>query len=396
MEQIADSKKNSHTLWKTINYLGGKIPPSQPNTIITFNDKPAIAPQQKASSFNKQFVNTIQHATKNTNREIDKHTKTLSPSPIHITTTQVHAAISSSTNNNSTGTGPDHINIRHLKPLGPLAIQYLTDLLNLALTHNIIPQIWKLAKIIPIPKPNKDPCVGTSYRPISLLSPIAKTLEKALLPLITNNIPQIKHQHGFKTLHSTSTALLQLTNQIARGFNQSTPPQRTIVVSLDLSKAFDTVNIHSLINKLHQTNVPNTATKFIANYIKGRKGFTLYQNCKSKQQQFKTGVPQGGVLSPILFNLYTSDLPHPPTGASLTTYADDMTPAASHPNYHIAEQILQPYLQEIFNWTKSNGLILNPDKSTATLFTSDTHEHDVTLNLTINNVTIPTVKTLKY
>src|SRR5688572_25675305 len=121
------------------NYLRGKNPPSQSNTIITFNDKPAISPQQKASSFNKQFANTIQHATKNTNREIDKHTKTLPPSPIHLTTTQVLAAISSSTNNNFTG--PDHINICHLKHLGPFAIQYLTDLLNLALTHNIIPQI---------------------------------------------------------------------------------------------------------------------------------------------------------------------------------------------------------------------------------------------------------------
>ena len=79
LEQIGDCKKNSHTLWKTINYLGGKNPPSQPNTIITFNDKPAISPQQKASSFNKQFVNTIQHATKNTNRDIDKHTKTYHP-----------------------------------------------------------------------------------------------------------------------------------------------------------------------------------------------------------------------------------------------------------------------------------------------------------------------------
>src|SRR5688572_1469045 len=69
-----------------------------------------------------------------------------------------------------------------------------------------------------------------------------------------------------------------------------------------------------------------------------------------------------------------------------------MTIAASHPTYHIAEHIFQPYLQEIFNWTKSNGLILNPDKSTATLFTSDTHKHDVTLNLTINNVTMPTIK----
>ena len=137
-------------------------------------------------------------------------------------------------------------------------------------------------------------------------------MEKILLPYITSNIPQVKHQHGFKSLHSTTTALQQITNQIVKGFNQKQPPERTIVVSLDLSKAFDTVNIHNLIHKLQQTNIPNLIKKFVANYIKGRKGYTLYQGSKSKQQQFKTGVPQGGVLSPSLFNLYTSDLPTPP------------------------------------------------------------------------------------
>jgi hypothetical protein len=208
-------------------------------------------------------------------------------------------------------------------------------------------------------------------------------------------MPQIKHQHGYKPSHSTTTALHQITNQIAQGFNQAQPPQRTILVALDLSKAFDTVNIHTLIDKLHQTTVPSTIIKFIANYIKGRKGFTLYQESKSKQQQFKTGVPQGGVLSPILFNLYTSDLPHPPTGVMLNTYADDMFPAASHHKYKAAEQLLQPYLQDIYRWTKDNDLLLNPSKSTATLFTPDTHEHNITLNLSINNVTIPTTKNPK-
>ena len=228
-----------------------------------------------------------------------------------------------------------------------------------------------------------------------MLSPIAKTLEKVLLPHLIHNIPKTKHQHGFKSDHSTTTALHQLTSQITQGFNQHPPPLRTVVVSLDLSKAFDTVNIHSLISKIHQTTVPHTIVKFISSYIKGRQGFTQYQNSRSKLQQFKTGVPQGGVLSPILFNLYTSDLPDPPMGVTILSYADDMTPAASHSNYHIAEQRLQPYLQDIYNWTKRNDLILNPDKSTATLFTSDTHEHNVILNLTINNITIPTVKNPK-
>ena len=66
-----------------------------------------------------------------------------------------------------------------------------------------------------------------------------------------------------------------------------------------------------------------------------------------------------------------------------------MTPAASHSNYKIAEERLQPYLQDIYDWTIRNDLILNPDKSTSTLFTSDPHEHKVILNLTINNITIP-------
>jgi len=109
---------------------------------------------------------------------------------------QTYEAIKNTKNKNSVG--PDNLNIRHLKHLGPIAIQYLTDMLNLALSTNTIPQIWKLANIIPIPKPNKDPNLGTSYRPISLLSPIAKTMEKILLPYITSNIPQVKHQHGFK------------------------------------------------------------------------------------------------------------------------------------------------------------------------------------------------------
>ena len=102
--------------------------------------------------------------------------------------------------------------------------------------------MWKLANIIPIPKPNKDTNMGTSYRPISLLSVVAKTLEKCLLLYITANITQTPTQHGYKAQHSTVTALHTLNNTVAKGFNQMAPPARTITVALDMSKAFDTVN----------------------------------------------------------------------------------------------------------------------------------------------------------
>ena len=116
-----------------------------------------------------------------------------------------------------------------------------------------------------------------SYRPISLLSPTAKLLEKIILPYITNNIPSIYHQHGFKTKHSTTTALHQLTNHITTGFNQKKPPHRTITIALDMSQAFDTVNHYTLIEKLINTNTPNLITRFTRQTPRSQ----LYQGTQS-------------------------------------------------------------------------------------------------------------------
>ena len=209
-------------------------------------------------------------------------------------------------NNNTQG--PDKLNIRHLKHIDPFGLAFLTSMFKTAL--NIIPHTWKLANIVPIPKPNKDTDKGTSYRPISLLSVIAKTPEKSLLPYITANIPNTHMQHGYKTQHSTVTALHTLNNTVVKWFNQMAPHARTITVALDMSKAFYTINIHTLIRKLLQTNIPGTIIKFIANYFKGREAYTTYKNHTSRRP-FKTGVPQGGVLSPALINIYNSDLPPP-------------------------------------------------------------------------------------
>ena len=142
-------------------------------------------------------------------------------------------AILNSTNNNYTG--PDGINIRHLKHLGPLAIRYLTNIYSIALNTNTIPHLLKGVTIIHILKPNKNHNIGTNYRPISLLSTIAKTLEKTLLKYIIKkqqNISIISHQHGFKHKNSTHTALHNICHQITKSFNNSRPPQLCLEFSL--------------------------------------------------------------------------------------------------------------------------------------------------------------------
>ena len=167
------------------------------------------------------------------------------------------------------------------------------------------------------------------------------------------------------------------------------PPARTITVALDMSKAFDTINIHTLFRKRLQTNIPGIIIKFIANYIKGRKAYTTYRNHTSKQRQFKTGVPQGGVLSPTLFNIYTSDLPPPSALVQVMAYADDIIITSTHTSTSAAKKYIQSYLHKVFAWTKQNNLLLNPDKTTYTLFTPDPAEYTSNLDLTINNKALP-------
>ena len=277
-----DHRENTHTLWKTLKNLSNKKMHTNKNHTISFNNKPSITSTQIANSFNKQFTNTVPHTSNKTNRKIDKQVHKLPKTTFILTTSEISAAIRNSKNNNSTG--PDGISIRHLKHIGPLGLTYLTNTFNLALNTNTIPHMWKLANIIPILKPDKDHNTGTSFRPILLLSVISKTLEKALLPYITNNIPQHHTQHGFKAKHSTTTALHNINNTIASGFNQRIPSARAIAVALDMSKAFDTVNIHTLTKKLLDTQIPPILIKFIANYIKGRKAFTTYNNKTSTQR----------------------------------------------------------------------------------------------------------------
>ena len=122
-------------------------------------------------------------------------------------------------------------------------------------------------------------------------------------------------QHGFKTQHSTVTALHILNYTIAKGFNQMAPHTRPITVALDMSKAFDTINIHTLIRKLLQTNIPCTIIKFIRD--------------EKPTQHIETTHPDN-VNLPTLFNIYTSDVPPPNAPVQIMAYADDITITSIH------------------------------------------------------------------
>ena len=165
---------------------------------------------------------------------------------------------------NSKAFGPETLSIIHLKYLGPRAIEYITALFNLSATTCRIPAIWKSSLIIPITKPSKDTSQGTSYRPISLIYPAAKVLESLFLPSINKYLIPAQDQHGFRREHSTTSALLQLTTDVAVGFNQRKPPDRTACVAVDLSAALDTVCHNNLLSKINRFQLPPATARWLS------------------------------------------------------------------------------------------------------------------------------------
>ena len=190
------------------------------------------------------------------------------------------------------------------------------------------------------------------------IPPLSNCKDTGEEPSSLHNSKHTTHTHETRVQNTTlySDGTTHTNNIVAKGFNQMAPPAPTITVALDMSNAFDTINIHTLIRKLLQPNIPGTIIKLIANYIKGRKAYTTFRNPTSRQRQFKTGVPQGDVLSPTLFNIYTSDLPPSSAPVQVMDYADDITITSTPTSTSAAKKYTQPYLHKGFAWTKQNKI----------------------------------------
>ena len=129
---------------------------------------------------------------------------------------------------------PHGITMIHLKHLGSEALCYLTKIFNNSISTCTLPSIWKQSTITPLLKPGKPVNASKLYRPISLLCPASKILEKCLLPTIQKHRKCKQHQHGFRRNHSSTSALNEISAAITDGFNKKPPAERTLVVALDL------------------------------------------------------------------------------------------------------------------------------------------------------------------
>ena len=223
----------------------------------------------------------------------------------------------------------------------------------------------------PDPKTRQGNNISNNWCQINLLCTVVKTLEKLLLPKIVKHILFNPAQHDLQPKHSTCTALSTITASISR----KKPAHRTVLVALDQTAAFDNVDHQQLLDCVFFTNIPSTICRWLYSYMQNRWAKVHFRQKQAKSRKVKTGVAQGGVLSPALFNYYLSEFPTPTPNIKLIKYAGDITIYTSGPVVADLINGLFIYLRQVLNYINNKKLTVSTDKSTVTPFTPDTHEH---------------------
>lgn len=287
--------------------------------------------------------------------------------------------------------GYDLITAQIIKELPKIALLKLQYIINACFRLRHVPRHWKIAEVIVIPKPGKPTTEISSYRPISLLPTMSKVFERLFLVRLNKIIDSRKlipnHQFGFREKHSTLDQVHRLTDLLERTYEQN---KVCSAIFLDVAQAFDKVWHRGLEFKLHR-DLPSQYYEFLKSYLTDRCFRVRYEGEYSEIKEISAGVPQGSVLGPVLYLLYTRDIPS--ENAFIGTFADDTAILAVDNNIESSTRKLQNVINNIVDWTHSWRIKLNETKTTHVNFT---YKNITTKPIFINQQVIPYCNNAKY
>ena len=294
--------------------------------------------------------------------------------------------VAASNLSSSTANGPDKVVYSMLKHLPRSGMDFLLHIFNLSWSSHSFLSIWKTSSIIPIHKMGKPLDSPASFRLFSLTSCISKLFDciilSCLLFIVESNSILSPRQAGFRPGRSTLDQILYLSQSISDGFNKPRPGSRTILSTIDFSKAFDSAWHPALFHKLISAGLHSCFACWTQSFLSDRCVCVVYQNHKSRSFQVCRDVPQGPVLGPVLFSLFINDLPGSlPSSVSCSLYADDLTIWSSSPSVPTAVKATQGALFRLEHWSEYWCLPLNSSKCEASFFSVDPHQTNLQPNL---------------
>ena len=372
-EKLTEVADSPGIVWKTAkSFMGWKIP-GTPNQIKVKNDLITSA-KEIAKQMNEYFIQKvlkIRSGMQVSDFSIsgvksimeNKHCK-LQLSHVNVSKVQkILKGLSS-----SRSTGIDELDNYSLK----LAAEYISlpihHIVCLSIIQSRFPQSWKYSKVLPLHK-KEDKLEMKNYRPVSILSPVSKVMEKLVYEQIYKYFTRHNlfhpNLHGYRGNRSTQTALLQMYDRwvrAAHGEGHGQPGQLSGVVLLDLSAAFDLVDHNLLLQKLKVYGLDEWFLTWVNSYLTDRHQAVWIDHTLSPFKSCPVGVPQGSNLGPLFFLIFYNDLPYS-VECPVDAFADDSTMTVTGTNVEEIGSKLTENCQVVSNWMASNRLKLNPDKT---------------------------------
>ena len=286
---------------------------------------------------------------------------------------------------NSKASGMDNLDTYILKLTRKTIVPSVCHILNLSLQTNKFPTKWKLAKVVPLYKGKGSKLDPKNYRPVAILPILSKVLERAMFQQLVTYMDSNKlfnpNHHAYRSFHSTTTAMLQMYTTWLDALEKG---DMAGVCMIDMSAAFDVVDTGILLDKLKLYGLDRNAIQWIWSYLTYRSQAVYIEGSLSRLLPLEAGVPQGSILGPIFYTIYTNELPqvvHEATcpvrdmeGAEMFTiqclecggvccYADDSTYTATGDDpKELADKLSHKYAV-LADFLTANKLKVNDDKT---------------------------------
>lgn len=382
-DRMKKSENRNKTAWEIIG--SDKKCISKGKIKLNVNETYVTDSLECAEMFNSHF-NTLQHAfPQNLNAcdialGINHSTNSFFFKP--ITSHDIFIEIFKLKSSNSSGY--DNINSTLLKFCADEISMPLSKIINNSISSGHFPSMLKIVKCIPLFKSGDSSAVD-NYRLLSISSTFSKIIERVVsvqfIDYFNRNNLLNDAQHGFRKNRSTSTACCQFLNHLYSSLDKG---EASLGLFLDLSKAFDLVNHELLLRKLELYGIRGIGLNWVRSFLVDRKQYVEVGGMKSETVEVRRGVPQGSVLGPFLYIVYTSDI----RLDNIIMYADDTSVVVRGQNFQCLSGLANQQLAELTKYFTNNDLYINYSKTKYMQFSLSGHNLDVSHWLHLNKTSI--------